>query len=142
MSVLKLLNFILNLIVFSFLNLSCFAQKNMLSTRNSSKYMVEYKTNNSNLSIFGKVVDIISKEPIPGAKVELGCGTTVTDSLGFFKFDLKKDLKDIYLKCSFIGYQPIETHDFNLNHNSIKLDFFLSLDDRPMIDCPQIFKSD
>lgn len=89
--------------------------------------------------VFGKVIDIQTKELISAATIEMGCLTFKSDDLGTYKFSRNSISKDLFLTCSYIGYRTIETERFEMKlGDSIKIDFFLIADDRPLINCEGI----
>lgn len=87
-----------------------------------------------NCQIHGEVIDILTKEPIPGAVIIIKGTTkgTITDKTGHYHFD-KICHGDIFLLCRIIGYKELEIkvtlnhnedflHNFSLDEDAIHLD--------------------
>lgn len=86
--------------------------------------------------IVGQVKDVDTKQTIGFATIKVGCLTIQSDSSGRYAISEKAPSDISFLTCSFIGYRMIETEHFRLsNGDSLKIDFFLAQDDRPIINC-------
>lgn len=86
--------------------------------------------------IFGQIKDIQTNELIRGAVIKMGCLTVQSDESGTYKISDESNAENSFLTCSFIGYRPVETERFKLEKgDSLKIDFFLAQDDRPLINC-------
>jgi TonB-dependent starch-binding outer membrane protein SusC len=76
----------------------------------------------SNVSLWGKVLDEKTKEPLPGAVVHIK-GTThevLTDNSGEFKFITGQRVPLVYI-VSYVGYQGLEVSVNNYGHTEILL---------------------
>jgi len=91
----------------------------------------------SNRSIvFGQVKDVETNEIIRSAIVKMGCLAVSSDDSGRYKISEDSISEEQFLTCSFIGFRIIETERFRIEKgDSIKIDFFLIQDDRPMTNC-------
>ena len=136
---------LLKIIVPTFLVLiccSCSSIKNgLIPTNNKGGYKIVYLDKNieidsDKIHVFGKVVDIKTNTPLSHSQILIGCLKFETTVNGEFSFKINKtDIKQ-HLEISSIGYKKIVTEFLNLkDKNSLKIDFFLEEDDRPMIDC-------
>lgn len=86
--------------------------------------------------IFGQIKDIETNEIIRSATIKMGCLTVQSDESGAYKISDESNTGKSFLTCSFIGYRTIETERFKLDKgDSLKIDFFLVQDDRPLINC-------
>jgi hypothetical protein len=93
------------------------------------------KSKNS-IVVFGQIKDIETNEIIRSAIVKMGCTTVQSDDSGTYKISGESITSKSFLTCSFIGYRTVETERFKLETgDSLKVDFFLVQDDRPMINC-------
>ncbi|RMZ51631.1 hypothetical protein EB822_01495 [Flavobacteriaceae bacterium PRS1] len=125
-----------------FLLISCSTIKNeLIPTDNIGGYKIELKQNSNiepiEIHIFGKVIDVKTKEPISHTQLILGCFKAQTSGDGEYSF-IFKSTKDtmLYLKAISVGYKTIETKFLNFtNNNYVKIDFYLTEDDRPIINC-------
>lgn len=133
-----LLFFIFNLILFN----STYAQ-DLKPTNNKGGYTFDHFTkqdskNGNDIVISGKVFDLKTKETIEEVTIKFGCKKIKVDKNGEYIFDLKpNDLEKNYLNAIGLGYKPIETEYFPLKpKDSIIINFYLSEDDKPLIDCP------
>lgn len=78
--------------------------------------------NNNNITLFGRVIDAKTKEPLPGASVHLK-GTThevLTDANGVFRF-LTGQKVPVIAVVSFVGYQTQEVNITSANNIEIAL---------------------
>ncbi len=115
-----------------------YPQEELNPTRNKGGYTFSKMEVEEDLQVSGFVLDLETKEPLTEAFIVDGCFKTKTDSTGHYAMSFKNSDMDLYLKCSFIGYYPIETKDFNLKNSALEIDFYLSPDDRPLIDCMKV----
>jgi hypothetical protein len=127
---------------FLFLIVSCQSSGKfkIKSTNNKGGYTVSIKKNTSlidkdSITIYGYVKSIEDETLLKGAFVKLGCNSIIVDSNGFFKIN-ERPSEVIYLSCSWIGFKTIETEIFVLESgDSVNVNFYLSTDDRPLINC-------
>ena len=121
---------------------SCLSHREILiPTNNKGGYKIVSLKNNSNVNpnevyLFGKVFDVKTKKPINYANLRTGCFSTSANVNGEYSFKIRKS-DNIYLEVfSILGYKNIQTNLFKLNNkNSININFFLTEDDRPLINC-------
>ena len=137
---------ILLVIIFLFLSMIFFCCKpqreiELTPTYNSGGYTMA-KLNNKLLNqsesaiIYGYVKEYNSLNKLQIASIKIGCAIIQVDSIGYYQFKGKIGDSPIFLTCSFIGYKSIETQHFKLERgDSVKVDFFLAEDDRPLINC-------
>lgn len=86
--------------------------------------------------IFGQVKDFETNEIIRSAIIKLGCLTVQSDETGTYRVSNGLNSGESFLTCSLIGYRTIETERFKSEKgDSLKIDFFLVQDDRPLINC-------
>lgn len=111
-------------------------------TNNDGGYTTEYFKNNilkksDSIVIFGNVFSLSDNKNIGVAEVIFGCTKKEIIGNGSYKFrTTSNDLKTNYLKARGLGHKAIETEFFPLKPgDSIKIDFYLSEDNRPIIDC-------
>jgi hypothetical protein len=107
-------------------------------TNNKGGYTITTLKNNkqeNNTVIYGYVKDYSSKKPLAQSLVKLGCSTFDVDNSGFYKIK-GSAIDNIFLTSISIGYKTIETDYFKLDKSdSTNINFFLSPDDRPLINC-------
>ena len=73
------------------------------------------------------------------SNIKYGCLTYSSDANGNYIFRSKISTSDVFLTCLAIGYRTIETEPFELQGgDSIRINFILALDDRPLINCEGI----
>lgn len=107
-------------------------------TYNKGGFTLSHFKNESKKSIviFGQVKDIESNRIIRPAVIRMGCLTVQSDNSGMYKMSEESIGLNSFLTCSFIGYRTIETERFNVQPgDSLRIDFFLIQDDRPLINC-------
>ena len=135
----------LSLILFAFVMIlnGCSSTKNkLIPTANKGGYkvnVIKTKTNNSDeVIIKGTVFDVETGIPISNAQVTLGCVKIQTSSQGEYSFKTKNSTYNHYfLEVIYFSYKPIITDYLDLtDKNERIIDFYLILDDRPLIDCP------
>jgi hypothetical protein len=117
-------------------------KKELILTQNKGGYTVKVvktnsKTNTNNLKITGKVFDLANGNTLSNAELHIGCYKIKTSSQGEYTFETTNFNNNLfYMEAIFIGYKTIQTDFINLtNKNEIHIDFFLSEDDRPLINC-------
>lgn len=74
-------------------------------------YVLPAHAQNKNITLFGKVIDAKTREPLAGASVHLKNTTheVLTDSQGEFRF-LTGQKVPVDIIVSFVGYQTLDTH--------------------------------
>lgn len=129
-------------ILFIILFTICAKGQEIHPTKNNGGYIMEKYRNkeghvNDSINFSGKVLNVKSKEIIPFAKIQLLCRKIEVDSLGNFKFTIAKSEFDRnYLSTSAIGFKTVETDYFQISKNqNILINFYLSEDDRPLVNC-------
>lgn len=134
------------LITFSAIIFSCSAAKEQLiKTNNQGGYKVkvldnELESKTEKLKIFGQVVDLETKEPLINSQLIIGCEKIVTSSEGKYAIDISKLGPQFFIEISSIGYKKIITDFFDVQKPSaIQINFFLEEDDRPLINCEDVF---
>ena len=123
--------------------LSCSSIKNeLIPTNNNGGYKMVSSKNDSNSSaneiyIFGNVFDVNTRQPINYANFKSGCYSATANANGEYSFNIKKFNGITYVEVrSILGYKSIQTHPIHLNGlDSLRIDFFLAVDNRPFIDC-------
>jgi len=99
--------------------------KELLPTNNKGGYRViqiKKAKPKDKVLVDGVVLDIISKKPIIGAIVKIGCFESVTDSKGEYSFYLNPQIEEkMFLKVITIGYRSIETDFFNFKKKQFKI---------------------
>lgn len=111
---------------------------NIRPTYNNGGFAMSHFQNkpSNGIVVVGQIKDIETNEIISSATVKMGCLTVQSNDLGLYKFSMESITSKSFLTCSFIGYRTIETDRFDLiTGDSLKVDFFLIQDDRPMINC-------
>jgi len=111
---------------------------NLIPTYNRGGYTHDKfkKDLGDGIVIFGEIRDFETNEAIIAAVVNIGCLTAQPDGAGVFKFTNLMAAEDIFLTCSAIGYRTIETNRFQVEKgDSLKICFFITQDDRPLINC-------
>jgi hypothetical protein len=117
-------------------------EKGLIPTYNNGGYKIirnhTISTNDSDeINITGKVLDLSTGKPIDYATIAFMCVETKVSSKGEYSFKTKKSTyENFFITAYAIGYKKIETNfiDFN-NNNNIEVNFYLSEDDKPFIDC-------
>lgn len=111
-------------------------------TNNDGGYTIEYFKNrvlkkSDSIVVFGNVFSLSDNKNIGAAQVIFGCMRKNIIGDGSYKFKTNANtLKTNYLKALGLGHRSVETEFFPLNPgDSIKIDFYLSEDNRPIIDC-------
>ncbi len=115
----------------------CKSSGELLSTNNNGGYTIvnDQGTYDQRVKVEGFVYDMNSEEPLINAEVKYFCDRFLTDSNGYYSFEISTKSDVIpYLITSFIGYRTIETKPFPFANN-IKINFFLELDLRDVIHC-------
>lgn len=110
------------------------------STSNKGGYTISVKKNTSlvnknSITIYGYAKNVDDETPLKGSFIKWGCNLINVDNNGFYKIN-EKPSQAAYLSCLWIGFKTVETEFFLLEPgDSINLDFYLSVDDRPLINC-------
>lgn len=113
----------------------------LIPTNNKGGYKIMQSENKKDTKaqevlIFGKVVDIQTKAPLSNTQVLIGCLKFETTSNGEYLFKIKKSDIKLFIEVSSIGYKKIQTNFLNFDSkNYFNINFFLSEDDKPLIDC-------
>ena len=138
----KDLNFKLIIFVSIIIVIGCSSVKNkLILTDNKGGYVITIENKSdidqSEIRFVGKVFDVSNEEPIANAELVMGCLKTKTSLNGEYSFEIvKSDLEIIFIKGQSVGYKTIETNFLNTeNNNSVKIDFYLVEDNRPLINC-------
>jgi len=138
---LRRLKFIFFIVFLAILYSCSSTTKELINTNNKGGYKLMTLDKNKDISsddeviIIGKVVDLVTNEPLVNSELTIGCNKFYTSSNGEYSFKIKKS-EILYIKTSSIGYKKIETSFLNFKQkNLIKIDFFLEEDDRPLINC-------
>ena len=74
---------------------------------------------------------------ISNAQLVISCINILTDETGSYnyKFHISSELTE-YVTARMIGFKNVETASFKISPgDSIELDFYLAIDDRPIINC-------
>jgi len=136
-------------LVFIFIFLSCGSESNLTlrPTNNKGGYSISIAKNpglhrSDSILIYGYVKDIEQNTALVSSFVKAGCIPVRAGTDGFYR--LKEIATDkIYLTCSWIGYKSIETEFLKLTRgDSVRVDFFLAPDDRPLINCEGVINVD
>ncbi|MGL5112584.1 MAG: hypothetical protein ACRC6O_08105 [Flavobacterium sp.] len=136
----RFLLFIVFLCVFT----GCTSFKNkLIPTANQGGYTVygvrsKSKIKSDEVTIHGTVFDVKTGKPLtPPVQLTIGCFKIQTSSQGEYSFKTQ-NFKDDYffIEVISVGYRTIETNFIDIyNKNEVQIDFYLSEDDRPLIDC-------
>jgi hypothetical protein len=137
----------LSLILFAFVMIlnGCSSTKNkLIPTANKGGYKVNVvnsksKNNSDDVVIKGTVFDIKTGKPTsPPVLITIGCIKIQASSQGEYSYKTKNFKYDyFFIEVISIGYKPITTDFLDLTgKNEVKIDFYLTQDDRPLIDCP------
>lgn len=86
--------------------------------------------------VYGYIKDAVTKEPLNYASIKLDDHSKIkSDAKGTYRFKEPYISEKIFLTANYIGYRKMETHRFLVSKgDSIRIDFYLYLDDRPIID--------
>lgn len=122
---------------------SCSSVKNnLLPTYNTGGYKIinskEKSTPNSNeLIISGKVYDIKTGKPINNTTLLVSCLKIQVSSKGEYTIKTENSTYPYYfIEVVSLGYKTIQTNFIDLkNKNEITINFYLTEDDRPLINC-------
>jgi hypothetical protein len=103
---------------------------------NISKYHNTALAAQDSTVIYGYVKDISTKKVLTSALVKFGCSKVTTGTDGYYRFKEHTLSVESFLLANFIGFRSIETeHSMLSKGDSINVNFYLSQDDRPLIDC-------
>lgn len=114
----------------------------LIPTSNKGGYTINFinqKSNNNSdeVIISGKVYDVRTGNIISNAILTSGCLKIEASSNGEYSFQGKKSTYGcFFIKSLSYGYKTIETNFIDMNNtNEINIDFYLTQDDRPIINC-------
>jgi len=135
-------NCVVILAICLFMFVSCSSVKNkLIPTENKGGYIInntKSKVNLEEVDIEGTVFDVQTGKPIAlGVQLEFGCIKIKLLSDGKYSFKTRnvKDFPDFIGVIAF-GYRRIETANIDTQYKrKVRVDFYLSEDDRPFIDC-------
>jgi hypothetical protein len=97
--------------------------------------IIKNKELGANISISGNFRDIENKELIRFGWVWDECSKFLVDSMGSYNL-ISTEYEHFRLTANAIGYRNIETEPLKIEKgDSIKIDFYLSQEDEPLIDC-------
>lgn len=121
----------------------CSSVKNdLIPTYNAGGYKIIYSkensTKNSNeLIISGKVYDVNTGKPINNATVIASCIKIQVSSKAEYVIKTENSTNtNYYIEVISFGYKTIQTNFIDLkNKKEINIDFYLTEDDRPLINC-------
>ncbi|WP_157207848.1 peptidase associated/transthyretin-like domain-containing protein [Mariniflexile maritimum] len=119
-------------------------KEELIPTYNKGGYKMKIVKSNikaSYLKISGKVSDVMNNKPLDNVYLSIGCNKIKNSQNGEYSILIKNDFKDNYLfvEVVSIGYKTIQTKFINItNESEIKIDFYLTEDDRPLINCEGI----
>ena len=143
----KKINLYLILLVFVLAFGGCTTFKNkLIPTANIGGYKVNViksksKINSDNIIIKGTVFDIETGKPIsPPVLLTIGCIKIQASSQGEYSYKTKNFKYDyFFIEVISIGYKSVITDYFDLTgKNEVKIDFYLTQDDRPFIHCEPV----
>lgn len=115
-------------------------EKGLIPTYNNGGYKIirnnTISTNDSDeINISGKVLDVSTGKPIVNATLTATCFKTNVSSKGEYSFKTEKSTyKSFFITAYAIGYKTIETNFIVLNNN-MEVNFYLTEDDKPLINC-------
>ncbi len=131
------------ILIFICFIISC--KTNLKPTNNNGGYTISVLKNNSlhnndSIVIYGYIKEIDQNEPLKGAIIKAGCYSVNVDNDGFYKIRERTEVR-MYITGMWIGYKSVESEFFKSQRgDSIKIDFFLTPDDRPLINCEGVKK--
>lgn len=81
--------------------------------------------------------NIATNEKIVSAKIEIPCLSTSSNTEGEYYLYLKPSNSTFsnFIKITAVGYKTVETAFFKTDSSDIEVNFYLSEDDRPLIQC-------
>lgn len=81
--------------------------------------------------------NIATNEKIVSAKIEIPCLSTSSNTEGEYYLYLKPSNSTFsnFIKITAVGYKTVETDFFKTDSSDIEVNFYLSEDDRPLIQC-------
>ncbi len=108
-------------------------------TYNKGGYTISITSNKkkaeNSIVISGQFRDIETDKPIASGWITSGCQKILIDSLGFY-YAKENAYDKVFLISTAIGYREIETEHFKAEKgDSVRINFFLVQDDRPLINC-------
>lgn len=118
-------------------------EKSLIPTYNNGGYKIitnNTRTTNESgeINISGKVFDVTTGKPISNAVLTATCVKTNVSSRGEYSFKITKpSYKQFFIKVNSFGYKTIETNFIDLTNN-IEVNFYLTVDDKPLINCEGI----
>ena len=136
---------LLLLLLFLFLLIGCSSTKESLTpTHNKGGYKikaVKFEPKNTDLKISGTVYDVNGNKPLTHVELSIGCSKIQNSANGEYNFIIKNHLENnpLFIEAISIGYQTVRTNFISIvKKNNINIDFYLSEDDRPFINCEGI----
>jgi len=135
------------LLVFVLIMSGCSSTKNkLIPTANKGGYkinVIKSKSiiNSDDVIIKGTVFDIETGKPIsPPVLLTIGCIKIQASSQGEYSYKTKNFKYDyFFIEVISIGYKSVITDYFDLTgKNEVKIDFYLTQDDRPFIHCEPV----
>lgn len=122
---------------------SCSSLKNeLIPTYNAGGYKIinskEKSTPNSTeLIISGKVYDVKTGKPLNNTTLLTSCLKTQVSSKGEYAIKTENSTySNYFIEVVSLGYKTIQTNFIGLkNKKEITIDFYLTEDDRPLINC-------
>lgn len=129
-------------LIFLLLIVSCQTKKisNLRPTNNNGGYTMSVAKNSSlytqdRIVVYGYVKELGQNTPLKASQIKYGCYVINVNNDGFYRFK-EKTTEEIFITSSWIGYRTVETENLKLEKgDSVKIDFFLAPDDRPLINC-------
>lgn len=136
---------ILIFLTYILLLIGCSSPKeSLIPTYNKGGYKIKaikFEPKNTDLIISGKVYDVESRKPLGNVQLSIGCIKIQNSHNGEYTFITKNYFEDnhLFIEAISIGYRTIQTNFISINNkNEINIDFYLSEDDRPFINCEGI----
>lgn len=121
---------------------SCSVKNDLIPTSNKGGYKIinskeKSKKNFNEIIISGKVYDLKTGKPLNNVTLLASCLRIQVSSKGEYSFKIENSTYNNYfIKVISFGYKTIETNFIDLkNTNEINIDFYLTEDDRPLINC-------
>jgi hypothetical protein len=121
---------------------SCSVKNDLIPTSNKGGYKIinskeKSKKNFNEIIISGKVYDVKTGKPLNNTTLLVSCLKIQVSSKGEYAIKTKNSTYPYYfIEVISVGYKTIQTNFIDLkNKNEIKIDFYLTEDDRPLINC-------
>ncbi|MFD2941510.1 hypothetical protein [Flavobacterium notoginsengisoli] len=120
---------------------SCIKRK-MMPTNNKGGYIVklgkhEIKTENESVTVRGHVYDVKTNKPLNNATLITGCFKFQTTSEGEYSFRTRNLKGDAFFMIAVVyPHRAVETDYVDIyNRKEVIIDFYLAMDERPIIEC-------